>query len=742
MPASVPGSLVTAWATHGSTVQDVALAYESLFSERADHTIDSIASANVSANFFDVLGVKPILGRGFTRQEETTAGVVMIGYGLWQRDYAGRDDVLGKALEFEGKRYRIIGVLPHGVAIPMLATWSRLRPAVTFPAPQVWKPIPREHPDGQGGDGPTAFILLRPGATAAQATMELQRIAANLAEPLLKEQRVMAMRAQDFIDARDTRGIEILFIAVGALLLIACANVANLLLARAWVRRREFAVRIALGAGRGRLARQVLTESVLLGAMSGAAGVFVAWALLRVIVGMRPTSLEYLVDVTIQTPVLLWSAAVSIATGLLFGAAPALLASSDTISDVLRIESRAGSTGTSASRARSMLIVLEVAMSLVLLVGAGLLTRSFVALQRMPMGFEPRGLVFQDFLLGPRNRDRRAVILAQANEQLRAIPGVTDVSIGMMPGRGFLGPEIEAETDADGRTTRVDVAHQLISMDFFRTARIAFVEGRMVDSVGAFDSTWKRGQMSNEVVVSRELARRLWPKGNAVGSRLRSTDFPTEIKWSKVVGIVDDVRMPGLTTGTYTRQLYSLLPPRFPEIPVLVRTTLSGDAIAQTVKRTMMNVDRGLFLREPLGGETYLRESLAPARFAMALLATFALIALALSAIGLYGVIAYNVSQRTREIGIRIALGATPRGIGRLVVNDGLRLVALGIALGILASIASARSLRALLYGVSANDTATFVAITLLVMLIAFAASVIPARRATRTDPVEALRAD
>jgi predicted permease len=413
------------------------------------------------------------------------------------------------------------------------------------------------------------------------------------------------------------------------------------------------------------------------------------------------------------------------------------------MSDILRLETRTGSTGKSASHARSTLIVFEVAMSLVLLVGAGLLARSFVALQRMPMGFEPRGLVFQDFLLGPRNRDRRAVILAEANDQLRAIPGVTDVSVGMMPGRGFLGPTIEAETDVNGGTVRVDVAHQLVSTDFFRTARIAFVEGRMFDSVGAFDSTWKRlAQMSNEVVVSRGLARRLWPKGNAIGSRLRSTDFPGEITWSKVVGIVDDVRMPGITSDVYTLQLYSLLPPRFPEIPLLVRTTLSGDAIAQTVKRTMMNVDRGLFLREPLDGETYLRESLAPARFAMALLATFALIALALSAIGLYGVIAYNVSQRTREIGIRIALGATPRGIGRLVVSDGLRLVGLGIALGILASIASARSLRALLYGVSATDTATFAAITLLVMLIAFAASVVPARRATKIDPVDALRAD
>jgi predicted permease len=743
MPASVPGSLVSAWAAHGTTVQDVALAYESIFSERADHTIDSIASADVSANFFDVLGVKPILGRAFTRQEETTADVVMIGYGLWQRDYAGRDDVLGKALDFEGKRYRIIGVLPREVAIPMLATWSRLRPAVTFPTPQVWKAIPREHPDERGGDGPTAFALLRPSATASQATMELQRVAANLAEPLLKDQRVVAMRAQDFIDASDTRGIQILFIAVGTLLLIACANVANLLLARAWVRRREFAVRIALGAGRGRLARQVLTESAVLGAMSGVVGVFIAWALLRVIVGLRPMSLEYLVDVTIQTPVLLWSAAVSIATGLLFGAAPALLASSSAMGDILRMETRTGSTGTTASRARSTLIVLEVTMSLVLLVGAGLLARSFVALQRMPMGFEPRELVFQDFLLGPRNRDRRAVILAAANEQLRAIPGVTDVSIGMMPGRGFLGGTIEAEIDANGGTTSANVAHQLISMDFFRTARIAFVEGHMLDSVGAFDSTWKRfAQLSSEVVISRSLARRLWPKGNALGSRLRSTEFPGEIKWSKVVGIVDDIRMPGITGDAYTLQLYSLLPPRFPEIPLLVRTRGSGDAITQAVKRTMMNVDRGLFLREPLGGETYPRESLAPARFAMALLATFAVIALALSSIGLYGVIAYSVSQRTREIGIRIALGATSRGIGTLVVSDGLRLVTSGIALGLLASIASTRSLRALLYGVSATDTATFVAITLLVMLIAFAASVIPARRATKIDPVEALRAD
>jgi len=566
--------------------------------------------------------------------------------------------------------------------------------------------------------------------------------------------------------------VEVLFVAVGVLLLIACANVANLLMSRAWTRRREFAVRTALGAGRARLARQVLTESVLLALAGGLLGVGVAWLTLRIIIALRPPSLENLAGVALESPILLWSAGISIVTGILFGSAPALFAGARSPGDVLRNETRSTSGGPAARRMRSTLIVLEIAMSLVLLVGAGLLVRSFVALQQIPLGFRPHGLVSvnvlsrmrRDWTLEHRVARRDALV-----ERLRTMPGVTEASIGMMPGLGWHAMDgMETEPDASGTTRSIsEFATIFINPNYFRVTGMSLIQGRVPDSLPqplAVDmGPAAAPPPPQEIVVNRALAQRLWPNGGAVGARLHEKRDPAggfgppgvrlSPQFYTVVGVAEDVRLPGGRDAKWTMEIYQPIPKRIAQaVPVVLRTVLPEREAIASVRRVVADYDRALRAETQLGfggvvqslavGDTYISESLAPTRFAMALLVAFSVIALILSGVGLYGVIAYSVTQRTREIGVRVALGADAASVRRLVVGGGLKLTTLGIVLGIAAAAASTRVLASLLYGVSPVDPVSFTAIALLVMGIALAASYVPARRAVRIDPTEALRAD
>lgn len=743
-PGSIGPTLARAWQARTHTVAAIAGASEALFSLRPDGTVDTIPIARITANLLPMLGVRPALGRGFVRGEEQDSmpAVAMVSYGVWQRAYGGRADVLGATVAVEGRPLTIVGVTPAGFNLPLSRN----------PAPDVWVPATLESAaDGGSGaliPGPVLFATLRPGATTEVASRELQAVARTT--PVEGGARVpdgpprpsvRVLRPQDFLGARERRSVQVLFVAVGALLLIACANVANLLLARAWARQREFAVRTALGAGRARLARQVLTESLLLALAGGLLGLGVAWLALRLILALRPPTLDHLAGVHLEPAVLLWSVGVSVATGVLFGSAPALLVAARQAGDVLRRETRGGSAGVASRRARSGLIVLEIATSFVLLVASGLLVRSFAALQRMPLGFEPRGLVYADALLGDRRyRDRRSEFRDAILRRLRALPGVTGVAIGTMPGRAFrVFGGLEAETGHAGHTTRVpELGTIFMTPEYVRVARIALVAGRLPDS-STLTPAWKAGppQLSPEVLVNREFARRVWPNGRALGARVRQGPG-----WSTVVGVVGDTRMPEVRGDAAALQVYSLFPPRLGDVPFVVRTARSGDVAAPAVKRAIAAVHPAVYVRQVLSGDTYLRDGLAPTRFAMALLTAFAGVALVLAAVGLYGVIAYDVSQRTREIGVRLALGAEPRAVVTRVVGGGLRLAAVGVAVGTATAAATTRVLGSMLYGVRPADPLTFGAVALLVVAIALVASYVPARRALRIDPTEALRAD
>jgi putative ABC transport system permease protein len=388
----------------------------------------------------------------------------------------------------------------------------------------------------------------------------------------------------------------------------------------------------------------------------------------------------------------------------------------------------------------------EIATSLVLLVGAGLLIRSFVGLQHSPLGFDPAGLVSVNVLGGPmRPRDKVPALRNTIVARLRALPGVADVGIGFMPGSAMGAGGLE--TDAGGVMTRAPiVGTSPVSLDFFHVARLAVVDGRLPDSLSAtpmgasFDA-----RLSQQVVVSRSLAQRLFANGRAIGSRVRSVPHDSTAgagPWSTIVGVVGDTHLPGVRDDSQLLMIYSVAPSRFDLMPMLVRTAVPGTPTAPSIYRAIAGVDPGLILEPAFTGESYVSDSIAPTRFAMALLTAFAVVALVLSAVGLYSVIAYGVSQRTREIGIRVALGAEPRSVAGLVLSGGVKLATIGIVIGIAGAIAGTRALGKLLYEVGPGDPLTLASITALVASIALLASYVPARRAVRIDPIQALRAD
>jgi putative ABC transport system permease protein len=768
-PSDPEPELLRAWARQTRSLEKVAGVEQVFLSIRADSQQDTVSYAFTTANLLDLLGTQPSYGRMFTPAEEKASAnhVAMISHRWWQAAYAGRDDVLGKVLEYEGGKYTIVGVMPVGFTIPMSA---RALDGLSMPSPDVWLPAPIENTS-------IGFGLLRRGMSPTAVTNELNAIA-NAPEvrresmppgPVASKDstRARAMRAQDFLGDRERRTIEILFAAVGALLLIACANVANLLLVRAWTRRREFAVRIGLGAGRARLIRLALTESVLLAVGAGVLGVLIAWQGLRVIIALRPLGLDRLADVQIDPAVLLWTGAIAMFTGVVFGGAAAFFVASQSVADLLRSETRVSSAGGASRRVRSSLIVVEIALSFALLVGAGLLARSFAALQRTPLGFEPHNLVSVDVFFSPaiRRAGRAIEVRHGILARLRETPGVVGASLGTLPTAGFRDlPTIEVETNDGPRTVGISQFQKTwIEGDYFGATRIKLIAGR-APTAGASDETATHGfgAFSEEVVASRSLARRIAPDGSAIGVRVRAKGVVVRSRppgappgaspaapppraadaWSTVVGVVDDARLPGPRGDLETYQVYQVPITPLGGTTFVVRFASVPQNVESVLRKTIQQVDPTIIVRRTRVADDYVREALAPTRFTLALLGVFAGVALFLAVVGLYGSIAYAVSQRTREIGIRIALGASAKAVTRLVIGDGLRLALIGSVVGVGIAAAASRALSSLLYSVAASDPVTFAAIAALIGLVTLAASYLPARRAVHVDPIDALRSE
>jgi predicted permease len=757
-----PGELLQAWSEHARSLEQVAGVEPVFLSILPDGRQDTVTHALVTANLLDLLGARPALGRGFRKEEERpgSSRVAMISSRWWHAAFGGSPDVIGRVIDYEGAAYTIVGVMPEGFTIPMQ---PRVLDMMSMTTPDVWLPRPiRETSIG--------FGLLGRGMTAESATSELRTITTAANGPGAGASRMeasaavhaRAMRASDFVGPRERRMIATLFVAVGALLLIACANVANLLLVRAWSRRREFAVRLGLGAGRARLVRLALTESVLLALAAGAAGVAIAWYALRVIIALRPAALDRLADVQIEPAVLLWTAVVSVLTGAVFGGAAAGFVATQNAADLLRSETAVSSTGGMARRMRGALIIAEVALSFALLVGAGLLMRSFRELARTRLGFTPHNLVSIDVLVpGPIwMSPARPAVRAAIAERLREVPGVTDAAFGMLPTAGYRVRDGLVLDDPQGARPlgAASTMNTWIDSAYFRTSGITLLAGRW-PRAGASDEApmpWPPAgpgagpprrpamrSMSEEIVVSRSLARRIAPDGNALGRRLSTLapdgSMPGAGTWSTIVGISDDVQLPG---GQADPQVYSLSLTLMPYPTYMVRFASVPPNVESVLRQAVQRANPRLVARRARVGDDYLREAMAPTRFTLGLLGAFAGVALVLAVVGLYASIAYTVRQRTREIGIRIALGASSTAIARMVLADGVWLAAIGLGVGLGLALAATRSLSALLYGVSSTDPLTFVITAAGVGVVAMLATYLPARRATRVAPMDALRTE
>lgn len=663
------------------------------------------------------------LGRYFAADEMVPNGprVVVLGYGLWQRRFGGRANALGEKLEIDGVPYTVIGVMPPDFTLPYMGGG---------PTSQLWLPLP---PSG-AQTRRQAIARLRPGVTPEQASAELASIekAYWKDKPNAMDFAGKALGPQSFLAGNLRQGLLILFGVVGVVLLIACANVANLLLARAATRSHEFAIRTALGAGRGRLIRQLLTESTCLALLGGALGVLLAAQGLDILRAVRPATLDRLDDVHLQPIALLWSLGLTLVTGLIFGLAPALLATEKQVGTMARVP----------RRLRSALVVLEVALSVTLLVGAGLLVRTLSRMQQVEPGFTAENVtaltIAPPAALGDENNAAPNPRLPQVRrdllERVRGIPGVLDAALasGVPPRSGAAFGEIQVEGKQlkENETARL-VGYSAVSPEFFTTLGMTVASGRTFEAKGD----------SHEYLINETMARRFWPGEDAVGRRFR---MGNQGDWLTVIGVVGNVHIPGRVVEFDSLQVYSPIFATESEAGgsyLLVRTLGDRAGILKQIRSEVLATG-ALQVTAVDAVSELLDEVLQAPRFTMVLFSAFAGLALLLAAIGLYGVVSYSVSQRTREIGVRMALGAGRLSVIRMVLWQGLGLTLAGVALGLAGAAAGTRAMDSMLFGVSRLDPATFGAVGVALVGVALVAAWVPARRAVRVDPAVALRGE
>jgi putative ABC transport system permease protein len=670
------------------------------------------------------LHLRPVVGRFFVDDDAKpdAPAVVMLGQGLWQRRFGGARDIVGRTLTVDDEPYTVVGVAPRDLELPFFV--GSLASKELF--------FPYRRPGNAQSEH--AMAWLRPGATPEQAGREMTALMRSTPDPhgLNSSLDGVAMRPQDQMNPRTRDLLELLLAAVAVVLVIGCANLASLLLARGAARRRELAIRAALGAGRGRLVRQLLTESVLLSLVGGLAGLFVAWRALDAIIALRPDNLADLDRVRLDPVMLLGALAVSVLTGVLFGLAPALLATEKTADAQLRTRSTAHRR---SQRFREGLVSLEIALSLVLLVGAGLLVRSLRELQRLDLGFDAAGLHAVRILLRADSGAPPSVMHATFDdiaERVRRIPGVAQVTVaGGLPGTSgisFGDLEVDGRSLAPSEVAKT-LGFNVVEPEYFRLVGLRLLAGSGFTNVSSHE----------EAIINETMARRYWPRQSAVGKRFR---LSPEAPWTTVIGVVENVRLPGNRGTAAELQQYARFDARFPQASIVFRASSVQPQLLSRLDSAALAVSPTARVGEVQTMTSILESRLTGPTFSMTLLSTFAATALLLAAVGLYGVVAYAVAQRTREMGIRMALGARPADVVRLVFGQSARLALVGTALGIAAAGAAVRFIESQLFGVRPLDPVTFVVVAGLLAVVALAATAIPARRATRVDPVVSLRSD
>jgi putative ABC transport system permease protein len=701
--------------------------------------VERVDISTVTANFFQTIGVDPLHGRHFTAEEEAVGGpqVVMLSHRLWISRYGGDPAIVGRRIRLDGLDQTVVGVLPASGRL-----WLPAEAFLVTDA-QIWKPLQFNYANQPPRNFTffTVFGRMKPDVTLAQAQTDLENVAAQLrAEHAVHEAAGMRIRAvplQTDVVKHVRPALVALFGAVGMLLVIACANVAHLLLARSTARERELAVRAALGASRGRLLRQLTTESLVLSAAGGAFGVFLAWLGTRWLVWMNPANLPRVDAIRIDPDVLLFAIGSSAATAVLFGLIPALRAARVDVNRTLR-----AGTNPSASKAqvrmRGVLMVGEVALTLVLLIGAGLMVRSFIALQHVRPGFDPASVLSFRVSLPVAKYTRfemRAEFIRRLDEELKRLPGVAHVGFtSQLPltGSGALSPFAYDEATArnwesataDGRGA---------SPDYVRALGTRLLAGRFFE---------ERDRGASVIIIDETLAARAWPGENAVGKRLQVQPTGSANAFAEVVGVIEHVRSQDLARAVRPQIFRPMIGFGGTQPFVVVRTTSDPSSLASSVRQIVASMDPEAPVDRVQPMSVYVGDALAQSRLTLILMAGFGLVALIMAAVGIYGVISYSVSQRTKEIGIRMALGQETSQIRNLVVGQGLRLVAISLAIGLAAAYVLASSVSGMLYGVNPRDPVTFGAMAVFLLLVALAGCLVPARRATAVNPLSALKAE
>ncbi|HEX8775381.1 MAG TPA: ABC transporter permease [Pyrinomonadaceae bacterium] len=705
---------------------------------------EQVWGARVNASLFPALGVKPLLGRTFLPEEDRAGGakVVVMGHGLWQRSFGSDPAIIGKTVTLNNLSYTVVGVMPPGFKFP--GGENMLSGLQFSPKTELWEPMAftDEELSNRGTHNLAVVARLKPDATLWQARTEMTTIAAHLAEQYPKFNKgigvkLVPLHEQVVGDVRPA--LLILLGTVGFVLLIACANVANLLLARASSRQKEIAIRTALGASRLRVVRQLLTESVLLSLMGGAAGLLLALWGIDALGALIPENIPRANEIGVDSRMLGFTLLISLLTGLIFGLAPSLQASKTDINEALKDGTRGASTGSGRNRFRGMLVVSEIALALVLLVGAGLLIRSFMRLQQVDPGFEPKSVVAMEIVLpfiAPSNYkepEQQAAFFRQTLERAATLPGVQAATVvSSLPLSGaFESTDVIIEGQPEPPNGDWPPAnYTMVSADYFRVMSIPLMKGRALTERDTKESP-------GVVVINETMARHYWPGEDAIGKRLTMGFEKTP---REVVGVVGDVRQNSLDVETPLAVYLPYQQFPYPGMTLVVRTVSDPASMAAAVRREVQAIDASLPVSNVRSMDEVVATSVSQRRFNMTLLGIFASVALLLSAVGIYGVMSYSVTQRTHEIGIRIALGAGSRDILRLVVGQGMLLTLIGVALGLAASLVLTRLMASLIYGVSATDPLTFAGVSLALALVALLACLIPARRATKVDPMEALR--
>lgn len=717
------------WKAQNHVFTDMAATRGRGMSVTEDGTPEQLKGLAVTANFFSVLGVAPQIGRTFSAEEDRNgAQVVVISYSLWQRRYLGDPARINQPILLNGTKYTVLGVMPRDF---VFRDHDR----------DFWIPIHFTPADQARRDSHFLSVVgrLKPDATLDRARQEMTAIAKRLEQQYPNSNyRVGAVVVPIKDDLlRNTRlELLILMAAAGCVLLIACANLASLLLARAVVRKREMAVRAALGAGRGRLVRQMITEAALLSLAGGALGLLFAQAGMTVLAHLVPTGLPSTAKPSIDARLLLFTLAISLLTGLIFSLIPAIQAARASVNDALKQGGRSGAD-TRGRNTRDALVVLEVAAALVLLAGAGLMIQTMARLRSIDLGFRPDHLLTMRTVLGPKGKDpvKVADYVNRVLEQVRALPGVQSAAFGStLPFESIgntSGYRIEGLTV--DRNFSPDALFRVGSSDYLQTLGVNVLEGRLLQ---ASDISEK----APVVVVNETFAHHYWPRESAVGHRISINNSQT--LWRTIVGVVADVHERGyelaMKPGVYV-PITSLDLDWSPDT-LIVRTKGDPTALPPAARRIIASVDPQQPISELRTMDEIVDLNVADRQQQMTLLGTFAALALVLASIGLYGVLSYSVTQRSREIGLRMALGATASSVIRMIVARGLALTATGLVIGLVAAWLATRTMKNILYGVAATDPVTFASVAALLAIIALIACWAPARRASRVDPITVLR--